>query len=78
MPPHENSGQLGNRTMAASSSVATSTLVPVWGLTGATAIAAASNRTCASLGDGTVKCWGSNTKGGNGTGTTTPVLVTDL
>ena len=68
------SGELGNRTVSAYSS----TPVPVWGLTGATAIAAGYQRTCALLADGTVKCWGNNPNGGNGTGTTTPVLVTDL
>jgi hypothetical protein len=56
----------------------TPTPVPVWGLTGATVIAGGDQRTCALLADGTVKCWGNNAGGGNGTGTTVPVLVTDL
>jgi alpha-tubulin suppressor-like RCC1 family protein len=67
------SGELGNRTVSAFSPP-----VPVWGLKGATAITATGRRTCALLGDGTVKCWGDDYRGGNGTGTTAPVLVTDL
>ncbi len=73
-------GQLGDGTMGTghASNVAT----PVMGLTGATAIAAGSDHTCALLGNGTLVCWGENTGNELGDGTmmnkSTPVPVLDL
>jgi alpha-tubulin suppressor-like RCC1 family protein len=73
-----SSGQLGNGTNTDST-----TPVVVGGLgVAATAIAAAAGHTCALLTDHTVECWGDNTYGqlGNGTTTssTTPVPVSGL
>jgi alpha-tubulin suppressor-like RCC1 family protein len=48
-------GQLGNGTLTTSS-----TAVTVTGLTGATAIYAGRDQSCAVLADGTAKCWGKN------------------
>jgi alpha-tubulin suppressor-like RCC1 family protein len=72
-------GELGNGTTTNSGSA-----VAVVGLSGpATGIAAGGSHTCAVLADGTVACWGANTKGelGNGTtttGSTTPIVVSGL
>jgi alpha-tubulin suppressor-like RCC1 family protein len=57
---------------------AASTPVSVWGLTGATAIAAGDRHSCALLSDGTVRCWGYVGAGEIGTATTAPLAVTDL
>jgi alpha-tubulin suppressor-like RCC1 family protein len=58
------------------------TPVPVQGLTGATALAAGYNHTCALLTDGTMRCWGSNKYGQIGDPTTTgsavPVAVANI
>ena len=58
------------------------TPVAVPGLTGVVSIAAGNNHTCAVLGTGGVECWGSNTFGGLGDGTTTsrssPVTVSGV
>lgn len=74
-------GQLGNGTTTASS-----TPVQVSGITTATAVAAGGNssigHSCALLDSGTVQCWGVNSSGqlGNGTtnGSATPVPVIGL
>jgi alpha-tubulin suppressor-like RCC1 family protein len=77
-------GQLGDGT-----TTQRNTPVVVAGLTGVTAIYAGGKNTysteghaCAILGDATVKCWGSNSKGQLGDGTTTdsssPVTVAGL
>jgi alpha-tubulin suppressor-like RCC1 family protein len=77
-------GQLGNGQMTTDSL----TPVPVEGLlgsgvlSGAIAIAAGGDHTCALLSDGTVACWGHNLDGDLGNGTTndssTPVAVESL
>jgi|GEM_PF-1017343 len=71
-------GQLGDGT-----TLSRNQPVEVSGLTsGVTAIAAGSNHTCAILTDGGMKCWGINSYGQLGDGTTTnrlvPVAVTGL
>jgi alpha-tubulin suppressor-like RCC1 family protein len=68
-------GQLGNGTSTFNTAPAASPLlVPV-----ATAVASGGNHTCALLSNGTVKCWGLNSSGQLGDGTTTsrksPVTV---
>ncbi len=74
-------GQLGNGT---SSAGATTTPVTVSGLSGATRISAGAEHTCVVLSGGQVRCWGGNTRGqlGNGTSsfgaTTSPVTVAGL
>jgi alpha-tubulin suppressor-like RCC1 family protein len=59
--------------------------VAVSGLSGATAIATGEYHSCALIGDGTARCWGYNSSGQLGDGTTTtrtdrstPVAVSGL
>lgn len=73
-------GQLGNAMTFPTSSSAP---VRVDGITGATAVAAGRDFTCALLGDGSARCWGANDFGqlGSVTGATTsvdPVTVSGL
>ncbi len=76
----DSSGQLGNGDPANSSVVP----VAVSGLSGATGIAAGADHTCAVVSGGQGRCWGRNSSGqlGNGStspgATTTPVAVTGL
>jgi alpha-tubulin suppressor-like RCC1 family protein len=67
-----SAGQLGDWGTERSSA----TPVDVFGLAGATAIAAGSGRTCALLAGGTVACWGGTTASGNGA--ITPIAVMGL
>jgi len=73
-----NYGQLGNGTGVSGSSVP----VAVSSLSGAVAVAAGSSHTCALLSDGSIACWGMNTDGELGNGTTTdsatPVAVSGV
>ncbi len=72
-----DAGELGNGTTSGLSP--NPTPVAVSAITGATAIAAGLQDTCAVLGDGSIDCWGYNGQGelGNGTftGSSTPVAV---
>jgi alpha-tubulin suppressor-like RCC1 family protein len=56
--------------------------LPIPGLTGVTAIAAGGEETCALMSNASIKCWGSNTHGQIGDGTTTdrsaPTTVTGI
>ncbi len=71
-------GQLGNGTIGGWSSIP----VTVTGLADAIAITASSGHTCALLADYTVRCWGNNSAGQLGNGTTTnsltPVTVSGI
>ncbi len=65
---YNNGGQLGNGTM---STEPTPSPVAVSGLTNAATISAGWHHTCAVLWDGTARCWGINTYGRLGDGSTT-------
>jgi alpha-tubulin suppressor-like RCC1 family protein len=72
------SGQLGNGTWGSGNSISVPVTVSL--PLSATAIATGANHTCASLIDGTVRCWGNNLDGQIGRGTwggvvTVPVTV---
>jgi alpha-tubulin suppressor-like RCC1 family protein len=76
-------GQLGNgMTITGSWMTYSTTPVAVSGLTGATAISAGFDFACALLSGGTIECWGDNSDGKLGDGTTTssstPVAVLGL
>lgn len=60
-------GRLGNGT----SDTFATTSVPVTGLTNAVSLSVGTNHTCAVLSDGGVACWGLNSSGELGDGTTT-------
>jgi alpha-tubulin suppressor-like RCC1 family protein len=70
-------GELGNGTATNSS-----TPVTVSGLSGAIAVAAGNQMTCAVTSSGSVDCWGYNQYGqlgnGKGSNSTTPVIVPGL
>jgi alpha-tubulin suppressor-like RCC1 family protein len=72
------SGQLG----FGSTTSVTSTPMLVSGISSAVQVSAGGNTSCAVLSDGTVKCWGSNSSGMLGNGSTTnsssPVTVTGV
>jgi len=61
---HNGSGQIGNASVKDEARAP----VPVTGLADVVEIAAGSQHTCARLGDGTVRCWGSNSSGQLGDG----------
>jgi alpha-tubulin suppressor-like RCC1 family protein len=67
------SGQLGDGTSTGSSSTPVTVVVAAGGpaLSGVTQISAGQLHTCAVLTDGTARCWGNNTNGRLGDGTTT-------
>jgi alpha-tubulin suppressor-like RCC1 family protein len=75
---YNSDGEIGDGTFTFDST----TPIQVTGLNGVTAIAAGYTHTCALLSDGTAKCWGDNTYGELGNGTTAdsniPVAVTGL
>ncbi len=73
------SGQLGS----GNTTIGPFVPVTVNGLTSATAVSAGTSHTCARISDGSVKCWGANSNGALGTGTTsgnsaTPVEVSGI
>lgn len=70
-------GQLGDGSTSASG---ISTAVLVTGISNALQVSVGTNHTCALLSDSTIKCWGLNTWGQLGTGTTTnsPTAVSVL
>jgi alpha-tubulin suppressor-like RCC1 family protein len=75
-------GELGNGTLSTSTAPDDVTPVSVPGLGNVSAIAGGGYHTCALLSSGAVDCWGDNTYGELGNGTTTdsstPVRVTGL
>jgi alpha-tubulin suppressor-like RCC1 family protein len=66
-------GELGNWGTANAS-----TPVPVYGLSGATAVAAGNDYFCVRLGDASIACWGNDQFGSIGHGSTVPVKVLGL
>lgn len=69
-------------TGSTSTNVAAHIAAPVSGLAAATSVSAGRQASCATLPDGSVRCWGRNTEGQLGNGTladaTAPVTVTGL
>ncbi len=76
-----DSGQLGNGLVVPSPSLPLLAVpFPVLGIEGAMAVSTGGNHTCALLGDGRVRCWGSNV-GGESTGDArdlNPLTPTDV
>jgi len=71
-------GELGSGTMTNTTApFGLATPVPVSGIKNAVAVSAGWNHTCAVLSDGTIECWGANSNGqlGNGTTTSSPTPV---
>jgi len=66
----DSDGQLGSYDLTSSGFTASTTPVPVNGLTSALAIAVGSAHACAVIDGGTVQCWGRNSAGELGDGTT--------
>jgi alpha-tubulin suppressor-like RCC1 family protein len=75
-------GQLGNYELTSSGFIASTTPVPVYGLTSPLQISVGSASACAVINGGMVQCWGRNSAGELGDGTTLsrsqPVTVTSI
>ncbi len=65
-------GQLGNGTTGQVNPEA----VDVIGVSGATTLASGARHTCVIVGGGAIKCWGNNSHGQLGNGTTSPASLT--
>ena len=67
-----SSGQLGTSTTV---TIATSTPINVYGLSGVRSIALGNSHSCAVINNGEVKCWGDNSSGQLGTSTTVTIAT---